>query len=487
MIDENIKIHDQYSFELKLGYSPKKKEAVSDYQVDTYLFLPDMLDINQYTYDKKAFYNDLKVNVRFITPICLLKNMLTCDVNPYEPLKKACNKLAGNTRSKNIQEFEFQIKMFCSIFTSSLSKEISHIRRNRKSRDVNYLINSFVENMELIKVQYRKLRKILNVPTISQKHYLIYLFGDEFISNATEKYLFILLSMIQRKELKIEQDQIDFVLESISKVSNYRKQQGYLLPVEDQSNEELIYRRSVLKKYIQNVLFLNTRYKKEGKVAEQLLFGLAAGVSMIFATLVVFYVQKKYGNFTMPLFMALILSYMFKDRVKVLFGAYFKQFLHLFYFDHKTNFYSDRGQKVGYYKESANYISEKDVSSKIMRLRNRQHITDIENNWMGEKILLYQKKTKLYSKNLFNIFHDYEISGINDISRINVQRFSQKMDNPKTKVYILKHNERKKFDARRVYHINIVMKFKLKNDAYYKRYRMILNRDGIKRIEKVMD
>jgi hypothetical protein len=487
MIDENIKIHDQYSFEIKLGYKPSREEVASDYQVDTYLFIPDSLDINQQTYNKKDFYNDLKIYVRFITPICLLKDILNCTIDPYNRLKKACDILIRKGITKNILQFEFHVKMFCSIFSSSLSREIFHIKRNRNSQDANYLVQDFVENVSLIKKQYRELRKILNVSTINQQHYLIYLFGDEFISNTTEKYLFTLFSMIQQNKVRVDESQKESVIAAIENVSDYRKQQGYLTPNEDQSNEELIYRRNVLKKYIQNVLFLNTRYKTEGKLVEHVLFGIAAGVSMLFATAVVFYVQKKYGNFTLPLFMTLIFSYMFKDRIKAIFGAYFKKFLRGFYSDKKTNFYSDRGQKVGYYQENTDYVSEKSIPTKIKKLRNRQHITDIENNWMGEKILLYQKRTKLYSKNFNNVFQDYEITGVNDISRINVQRFTQKMDNPKTKTYLLKNQEKKTLNARRVYHINIIMKFHSINDSFYKRYRMVLNRDGIKRIEKVSE
>ena len=106
MIDENIKIHDQYSFEIKLGYKPSREEVASDYQVDTYLFIPDSLDINQQTYNKKDFYNDLKIYVRFITPICLLKDILNCTIDPYNRLKKACDILIRKGITKNILQFE---------------------------------------------------------------------------------------------------------------------------------------------------------------------------------------------------------------------------------------------------------------------------------------------------------------------------------------------------------------------------------------------
>lgn len=44
-------------------------ERGNDFAINTWIFLPNSLDINPATYGKEDFYRDVKSNVRFITPI----------------------------------------------------------------------------------------------------------------------------------------------------------------------------------------------------------------------------------------------------------------------------------------------------------------------------------------------------------------------------------------------------------------------------------
>ncbi len=90
------------------------------------------------------------------------------------------------------------------------------------------------------------------------------------------------------------------------------------MPGKEKDNEAIVFKRGVLKKYISSFLFLDTNWKPEGKILEQLLIGFAAGLSMVFATLIAFYAQEKYGNLTLPFFSFLVVGYIFKDRIKEL-------------------------------------------------------------------------------------------------------------------------------------------------------------------------
>ena len=52
-------------------------------------------------------------------------------------------------------------------------------------------------------------------------------------------------------------------------------------------------------------------------------------------------------------------------------------------------------------------------------------------------------------------------------------------------VFILNGEGYRLLKASKVYHINLVVRYKTAHDEHYKRFRVILNRNGIKRIEKV--
>ena len=91
-----------------------------------------------------------------------------------------------------------------------------------------------------------------------------------------------------------------------------------------------LYRASVLKKYAASVLFLQVDVKPDGQSWTHLAQSIAAGIAMIFATGIAFLFQARYGNFTFPLFIALVLGYMFKDRIKEIGRDLFSQRLRSF-------------------------------------------------------------------------------------------------------------------------------------------------------------
>ena len=70
MLDIQGKIHDRYTLEFKVGYSRySPSAAVSDFMMDTWIFIPDSLYINAKTYPKSNFYRDFRALVRLITPV----------------------------------------------------------------------------------------------------------------------------------------------------------------------------------------------------------------------------------------------------------------------------------------------------------------------------------------------------------------------------------------------------------------------------------
>ncbi|MBO5768737.1 MAG: hypothetical protein J6R19_02415, partial [Bacteroidales bacterium] len=75
MIDIAAKIHDKFSIEFKESYVVNPELKNNQFSVNTWIFMPNSLDINPDTYGKKQFYRDVKSNVRLITPSYLLREM----------------------------------------------------------------------------------------------------------------------------------------------------------------------------------------------------------------------------------------------------------------------------------------------------------------------------------------------------------------------------------------------------------------------------
>ena len=198
MIEKNVKIHDKFSLELKFGYSTRRKLKENLFEVNTWIFIPNSLDINRQTYDKADFYKDLKSNIRLITPEFLLRDIADRTKSPFIYLEASFHELAANPTRGNAREYEHQIKMFSSILKSSLRDHREHIIRNIETEDRDYLISSYLQSSHEILFNYRSLRHIIAVPTVSRELFSLYLLGDEFMSNLIEQHTFLLADEIRK-------------------------------------------------------------------------------------------------------------------------------------------------------------------------------------------------------------------------------------------------------------------------------------------------
>ena len=484
MIEEQVKIHDKFSVEIKLRLAARRKAKKSEFAVNTWLFIPASLDINHSTYSKNSFYHDLKSNIRLITPVYLLRDIADGENSPLEFLTTAFRKVASLPTRTLAAEYEYHIKMFLSILKSSLREEIQHILNNKLPADTSYLIDEFCKNVLHITRRYRDLRYIINAPTISEDLMNYYSFGDEFMSNLIEEHAFKLLSGLKESHPSFSKSWQRQLLAIIEEEIKYKKEHNYLV-VEEKSptrNRELVFRLNLLKKFAESELFLTGEKKKEGIWVEQIYFSLAAGLSMVFATAVAFTFQIKYGNLTMPLFVALVVSYMLKDRIKELFRYYFATRLGHRYFDHKTEI-SLNNIKIGVSKEGMDFIPEKNVLPNVMKMRGRSPILEVNNRYDTEKIILYRKIIHLDREKLDEV-SPYSTLGINEILRLNVDSFMQKMDDPAVPLFIPDENKGYAIiNGERIYYINMIMQMTYENETTYRRYRIVLNRKGIKAIE----
>lgn len=484
MIDIQVRIHDKYSVEFKIGYVVKGNSNVNDFMMNTWIFIPHNLDINPSTYSKNQFYRDVKSSVRLITPIYKLEEVANDESLPFMFLQGAFNELIAEQNKENLAEYEYQIKMFSSIVKSALRDDTEEIINSHE--DNVSLIDGYVHDVEKIMKYYRFLGEGLKHAEIPQGTLNYFRFGDEFLSNRVEWNTYKLLEYLKRygdagnSSLRLK------LLELIEQEIAYKKANNYQTIEKDSEdrNRNLVFRWGLLKKYIGSHLFLNARKKKDGVVQEQVYYSLAAGISMIFATSIAFSFQQKYGNFTMPLFVALVVSYMLKDRIKDLFRYYFAHRLGGKYFDNKTAI-SMKNIPIGWLKEGVDFISEDQVPEEVIGMRSRSDILQADNRDTQEKIMLYRKLVRIETKTLKDN-NQYDISGINNIVRYNLSTFMQRMDSPEVPLYVSDENSGYTcICGEKIYYINFLIQFRYEDNIHYKRYRLIVSRDEIQGIDEM--
>jgi len=486
MIDTEVKVHDNFSLEFKIGFITNKNEKdQNEFKINTWIFVPNSLDINRATYKKSDFYKDVKNNIRLITPIYSLEEILKTGRGPLPRLQKAIDALVPDPANEaKTESFVYQVKMLVCIVKSALRRHIQIIDSTTTDDKTIDHVETFIHDIREINLRYREMWEELKNPDITKQQREYFLFGDDFLGNITEQYTFQAIKALRGNPLFIKvKDKLHKLLED---EIAHRKSRGFMLLDKDNEkhNSLVITQRNILKKFVESDLFLQVIRKRDGFLAEQFYYSIAAGVAMIFATVISFFATLRFGNFTTDLFLILVFSYMFKDRIKDVMRYYFSSQMSKKYFDTKLKL-SIRKQEIGWVKEAFDYIHEDKLSDDVKAIRARSPLVEAENQVYDEKIILYRKWVKL-SKEKIEKYKEYRLSGINDITRFNLMNYTQKMDNPYIPLYIPdEDNGLISINGNKIYSLYFILHCQSDEDEYYKKYRVSFNRNGIQDVREL--
>ena len=486
MISIQAKKHDNFSVEFKFGFNCIEDGVRDDFSVNAWVFVPNSLDINPENYGKKQFYRDVKSNVRLITPVYLLREIAQDTSQPLVQLKNALENIVSDSSQASLDAYEYHLKMFAAIFKSALRDHAAHLRSVRSIETAEYLVEDYVGSSKQVLARFRDLYRIIDVPTVSDKTRSIFRLSDEFMSHMVELRTIRLIKMMDMSDTarKCEHIRERFVC-LITDEREYMKQMGYgLLTGDKLQDRQLVFHHGMLKKFIESELYINLDKKKDGVAVEQIYYSIAAGVAMIFATAVAWHTQMKYGNITWPLFIVLVVSYMLKDRIKDLLRYYFAHKLGNKYFDKKATV-TIGNNKVGLIKEGFDFISRGKTPDKVLRMREAGSFVEDESRIFEEKIMLYRKHVTIddvaLAKNA-----DYPMKGINEIMRLHLTRFTQKMDNPEVPIDTFDGNDRlMTVSIPKIYYVNVVFQLQHEKEVEYHHFRITMTRNGVQAIEEI--
>jgi len=465
-----IKITNPNQFEIRAGYLANTDKKKIDYSINIYLFLPTNLSINNNTYLNDDFYNDHISYIRLITP----KHELGILKNKFKGLIMALKNNMDNSEEKSILKHE--VKLVVCSYTSYLrdySKNLT--KKSVKPKRIRVLLKRIKEFDEIKK-------DLLSLHVNKDDEKLLHLVEStaEYLSLTTQHYLFKI-----NMHLKSFGDEHNEIINDIVKLINEetkfcKKNNFPIISSDEYENEKVIFRYSVFKKYFYGVLYLYQKRKEDGVSIKEFYYAMAAGISMIFTTVVVFATQQEYGNFTTSFFAALVISYMFKDRLKEAYRHYFDKKIALKTYDYKERIYdTDKRSIFAFIKERMRFIEKEDLNEKVVETRLRGVQNRLSTWFLGEDIIKYEKNISLYNKNIQSYYNN-TISGIHNIMRFDISKFLKKMDEPKVPLY--RSNGTSLYGSK-VYHVNIVVEYKSEEKTSYHKARLILDKKGIKRVE----
>ena len=184
-----------------------------------------------------------------------------------------------------------------------------------------------------------------------------------------------------------------------------------------------------------------------------------------------------------------VVVYILKDRIKEELRFLSYQKASQWFSDYQTEIFSQEDAVLGNLRESFYFIEEQKLPSEVLDMRNRQFHNILETIKRPEKVIYYKKEVNIKKKpkTLESRFY-----GLNIISRLDIHHFLTKCENPYHTYLNLNPESLKltKVQLPRVYHINIILKNSKTLpdggvDIEWNKYRLIVDKNGIKRIEQV--
>ena len=498
-IQQSAISHDRYQVELKLDYQLDEGKE-THYRISTFIFVPRSLGITESSYPKDELYRDIKNYIRIKTPEMSLPDLIDGDTSPLRMVQQIIERPSWYREEPLNNQVVHALRLFGAMFKSSLREHLnlieSHIRLSPPTANVHlrlgHLVDQLIAESERIGAKYRTLYPAFNMPYVRKEVFLAHLLVDEYVSLLIEEGATELFKIISGHYDRADQAPYQQRLnEIVARETAHRISRGYGSVLQSGDENELYaFRSSVIKKYVSGVLHLSIDTQREGKGIEQVLLAFAAGISMVFATAVAFYFQSVYGSFTLPAFVALIVGYMFKDRIKQLGQALFAGKLQANLFDRKINIKTlDRKYKLATLREKIVFLKESEIPSELRSARRKDPFADLDNDQRGETVICHTKDIVINADLFRKAFAGLpKTSGLNDIIRYDIYRYLRKMDDPVEENLLLREGKLEVVPSQKVYHINIVSQYSSKsfgNTKIYKRMRLVLSRLGIRRVEYI--
>lgn len=497
-----VHIRDRWQLELKSEFFPPPHLDNSTYVQEFYFFIPNSLQINNFTYSKGQFYIDQTNLIRYKTPEFSFTELLNSH-DPRSPLTRIFA-LSGSTKNQEQRNIlSDELKLFGNVVRSALRVQVKNLvnklsdqRSNGSPRSLFENVKGLCENIQLtrkafIKVQEQFLNS-MNDPIFYEK----FLYIDEFLSRIIIYYLTGLLENIRLTDnsdlSRCDSEISEMILKEQEIADAYlQNDKSSKNTISFNENEQILYRSSLLNKFVLDALLLHTnRFTIEQKY-QHWIGGFAAGIAMLIYFSLFIWLGNVFVWNSLPFIIFTVIIYILKDRIK--------DWVKTISYTHAFKWFSDFGtviqspdekHDIGIIKETFSFINESKVSQEIREARNVDFHEVLENFQRPETVLFYKRTVEI--NNLRK--RQARRYGLNIIFRFNIHRFLRKAGNPSETYYRLDPESLKLQSLKlpKVYHLDLIIRNISEDQTAIprieiKKLRIIIDKNGIKRIEQFLD
>lgn len=464
-----------------------------------FIFLPASLNVNPETYPRQNFYTDVHNYIRFKTPVFELAEILSSESSPLMRLERH----AAAAREADETAVIYEAKLLSCVLRRALRRflykvdELSAVLCGDQSTiEVQSSLESTIRQtidgtLELIS-RYRNVQKALpEVRPLQDKTRASLRLIDEYISLSIEQFFRKVAAGMERlPRTAIYANLRKSLMAEVIREEKYRKERqlkSVLSPTGE--NEEYILRVGFLKKFCMNILFLAARREQGRQGWEEVLFALAAGLAMAFATAVAIWAQARFTQVSLNFFLIAVSGYMMKDRIKEGLRRILSTYAARRLFDRSTVITDPvTKRRLGLCKEKVDYTPLGQVPEKLTRLRQTDDFVTASRGELAETIIRYQKRITLHSDELPRIREG--ITGVTDIIRFNVDHILRDMDDPEYALEYIDLDDLTvaQIRAAKSYEVDVALRFDVEDAGgrsdTCQLVRLVLDRNGIKRLQR---
>jgi len=493
MID--VRVHSSRHIETKITYPIPEKEEY-ERELHYYIFSPAQLHVSSDMVPSSDMLRKFQTHARYSSPEITLDELLDRG-NKTSPLilleEYVENRFSGaDTISDTIFMHELQtLSNSIRHDTGVIVAECASLTASAKIKELSSMLDTWSAEITEVLLRFRNLlaRMRVHYPT-GNRIITAFEWADESISlivenNSLEMYLSLepLFSQIQETA---------YALMRLSRTElAYRREHKYPSVVNKEnkySSEAVAYRSGVLKKWTQSVLYLTPVPSKAPQRVAGMLAGAAAAIAMTFATLASIFAETFFLKNSMQWALLVIIAYVFKDRIKEGLRQVFSRFVPKLLADQISSFVSPRtGKTLSRAKVILKIVKATQVPFKICEAR-RDSTNPFQDMLPTEDVIHYTRYVSINKTEKDRTMGPW-INAMTVITRIRIDDWLKEMDDPNDVAYRVSSSEGdfEQQNSDRVYHLHLIIEEISEKDGFDNlwHYRVVLNRMGIVRLEKL--
>ncbi|MDP2304457.1 MAG: hypothetical protein Q8P18_00345 [Pseudomonadota bacterium] len=502
MSSVRVTLHHHYQLELKVVHALEPPQGERSFEA--WFFFPPSLGIDEPTFQKEVFYDEVTSYVRFQTPRMSL-DQLFAENEPKSPFawlaRNGARLTSGTATEADFARALRELRLGAAVFRASVRDHARFVASELGSgappavlaRHAEASSRFHSECCEALE-RYRALRlQFLDARTPALLRTAIDAI-DDFLSVQVLEGWFSLLETFNVHAQKCGA-LVAALRTAIATETAYRKSAGHLpAPADDAStNERFVARVNLLKKWVLAVLHLRVRSSRRAELAQDALFAIAAAVAMVVAVslqLIALWTvgtpsSPQVGGATVFTFVALaVAGYILKDRLKERLKVWFQKGIPYWLFDRRQELRVEAGgASIGSVEETVRLLRAAELVPLVARLRDAGEEPLFAEQRGEEDVIHYRRKLRIDGSRARA--QAPEMSAIDEILRLNVTRWLRRMDDPdRALLRLTEDNHVLVVTATKTYRVTLIVA-RGGAERRYEKYSIVLTRDGIERVEQV--